>query len=170
MSNYVNILLESLPKAKIKKQAYQKPDAVKELEQMAFDFHYRDSSLPVRYRTRFKFRDDTANGLTTCIIQYLKIQGIFVSRLNNTGIYNQRTGKYRPGTNRKGLPDIMATYNGKSLFIEIKHGIDKLSEHQEKVKAEQEQSGGIFYVARNFTDFKAFFDELSDKLAVISII
>lgn len=84
----------------------------------------------------------------------------FVSHLNYQGVYDNRLQRYRRGTNRKGLPDILATYKGRSLMIEVKAGKDRLSEDQKKVRQEQELSGGLFFVAHNFTEFKAWFDNI----------
>lgn len=143
------------------KLPYRKPTAVKELEKMAFEHHYRYSVLPIQYRTPFRFRDDSANGLTDCIVKYISLSGGFVSRYG--GIYDRKLGKFRPGTNRKGLPDIIGTFQGKSIFVEVKFGRDKMSEHQEKVRDEQTASGGLFYLAHNFTEFKDWFDRLINK-------
>jgi hypothetical protein len=152
-----------LPEIKRKKPkpAYKKPEAVKELERLAFLARLdRFPNHPREMMTPVKFRDDTANALTSCITTYFRLKGAFSSRLNNTGIYDKRLNRFRPGTSRKGLPDVLATYQGKSLFIEVKTGSDRMSEHQEKVKAEQEASGGLYFLAYDFTEFKAWFDSL----------
>jgi|LSQX01.2.fsa_nt_gb hypothetical protein len=147
-----------------RKPRYVKPDAVKELERLA-DSAARKKypTMPVKYMAPRKFRDDTANSLTTCITTYLKLKGAFVSRLNNTGIYDRKTGRYRPGTNRKGLPDVMATYQGKSIFIEVKTGRDRLSQAQQQIQQEHEGSGGLYFIARNFTEFKQWLDSYEEK-------
>lgn len=143
------------------KSRYVKPDSVKELERLANeDARLKHPNVPTIYLAPRKFRDDSTNSLTSCIVAYLNIKGAFVSRLNNGGIYDRKLRKYRPGTNRKGLPDVLATFQGKSLFIEVKFGKDRLSEAQEKIRDEQEQSGGFFYVARDFTGFKDWVDNL----------
>lgn len=144
---------------------YVKPEAVKELERLA-DAEARrlhPTMNPDHIAPRL-YRDDTANGLTACITAFLKLSGAFVSRLNNSGIYDKRLNKYRPGTNRKGLPDVVCTYQGKSIMIEVKTGRDRMSEHQERIRCEQERSGGLYYVARNFTEFKKWFDDLMEIL------
>jgi Holliday junction resolvase len=82
------------------------------------------------------------------------------SRINTTGIWDQRLGKYRPTTMKRGLADIWATYQGKSLQIEVKIRADQMSEHQMKVQKQQEQAGGWYYVARDFSSFKEWFDNL----------
>jgi len=125
------------------------------------DHKQRYPSLPDPARVAPTYTDKTANGLTKCILEYLRLKGAFVSRLNNQGVYDKKLQRYRKGMNRRGLPDILATFNGKSLFIEVKAGRDKLSEYQETIKQEQEQSGGIYYTAHNFSSFKTWFDELT---------
>lgn len=144
---------------KYTKAPYSKPEAVKELERLATEAAmFKHPTCP--HLAPRKFRDDTANSLTGCITTYLRLKGAFVSRLNNTGIYDKRLNRYRPGTSRKGLPDVMATYKGKSIFIEVKYGFDKLSEYQQKIRSEQIASGGLFFTARNFTETKEWIDTL----------
>lgn len=150
-----------LPEIKRKKpkQAYRKPEAVKLLEQLTMAEARRlHPDIPDNVLCPRTFRDDSANGLTACITTYLRLKGAFSSRLNNTGIFDKRLNRYRPGTSRKGLPDILATYQGKSLFIEVKAGRDRMSEAQEKIRDEQNRSGGLYVVAHNFTDFKQWID------------
>ena len=141
------------------KAAYRKPDAVKLLETLAMDEARRKYPTMPHLAPR-EYRDDSANGLTKCINDYLRLKGAFSSRLNNTGIYDKRMNRYRPGTSRKGLPDILATYQGKSLMIEVKTGRDRMSEHQEKIRDEQNKSGGLYFVAHDFTTFKTWFDNM----------
>ena len=146
-------------KKKKPKPAYRKPEAVKELERMADAEALRLHPTCPHLAPR-TFRDDSANNLTKAISAYLRLKGAFVSRVNNTGIYDRRLNRYRPGTSRKGLPDIIATYKGKSLFIEVKYGRDRMSEHQERVRQEQEQSGGLWFTAHRFTEFKEWIDKI----------
>lgn len=150
-----------LPEIKQKKpkQAYRKPDAVKLLEQLAMAEAKRlHPTMP--YLAPRTFRDDGANNLTKCITTFMRLKGAFSSRLNNTGIFDKHLMRYRPGTSRKGLPDILATYQGKSIFIEVKAGKDRMSEAQEKIRDEQTTSGGLYFVAHNFTEFKQWFDNI----------
>lgn len=152
-----------LPEIKRKKPKapYRKPEAVKELERLAMaEARCLHPTMKPEHLAPRTYRDDKANGLTTCITSYLRLKGAFCSRLNNTGIFDKRLNRYRPGTSRKGLPDILSTYKGKSLMIEVKAGKDRMSEHQERIRDEQNASGGLFYVARNFTDFKNWFDTI----------
>ncbi len=141
--------------------AYRKPSSVKELESMAFEKDKQlHPSIDPKYLAPRKYRDDTANGLTKCIVAYIALRGGMASRINSTGIWDQRLKKYRTGTQKKGLADIWATYRGLSLQIEVKIGRDRQSEHQKRVQQLQTNAGGFYYVARNFTEFKIWFDQL----------
>jgi len=152
-----------LPEIKPRKKAkapYKKTEAVKALEALYMEHHHRKyPNMPEAARCGIKYRDDTAGGLTQCIVAYAKLTGCFASRLNNTGIY--RNGKYTRSTARRGLPDILITgKNGLSIFVEVKAGRDRMSEHQLRVQQEQKRSGGLYFVAHDFASFKSFFDSL----------
>lgn len=138
---------------------YNKSDSVKELESLAMDEARRlHPTMP--FLCPRKFRDDSANGLTQCIVKYIELRGGFASRVNNTGIYNQRLKKYIPSTSKRGLPDIISIYKGLSLHIEVKHGRDHQSEAQRAVEFAVNGAGGLYLITRNFTDFKTWFDQL----------
>ena len=141
------------------KPAYRKSDAVKDLERMADAEAIRLHPTCPHLAPR-TFRDDSANNLTKCITTYLRLQGAFVSRLNNTGIFDKRLNRYRPGTSRKGLPDVVCTYKSKSIFCEVKAGKDRMSTDQTKIMQEQIASGGLYFIAHNFTNFKQWFDNI----------
>jgi hypothetical protein len=147
--------------SKPSKASYRKPEAVIELEQLATNAaRLKHPTLPEHALLPRKYRDDTANFLTNCIVTYVTLNGGFASRINNTGTYRAKLGRYTPGTSRKGLADIMATYKGLSLNIEVKIGTDIQSEHQRQVELDVNRSGGHYFIARNFTDFRNWFDKL----------
>lgn len=141
------------------KPRYNKSDSVKELESIAMAEARRlHPTMP--FLCPRKFRDDSANGLTQCIVKYIELRGGFASRVNNTGIYNQRLKKYIPSTSKRGLPDIISTYKGLSLHIEVKIGRDRQSDDQKAVEFAVNGAGGLYYLARDFTEFKEWFDQL----------
>lgn len=152
--------LPPLPVKKKPRLPYKKPDAVKHLEQLLYeDDCRRHPSMKPEHMARRKMRDDTAGGLTQCIISYVRLQGAFVSRLNNQGVY--RGGRYTRSTARRGLPDILITgRDGRSIFVEVKAGRDRLSQWQKAVRDDQQQAGGLYFVAHDFTSFKQWFDQL----------
>jgi hypothetical protein len=162
----ISSLLKSIekPKKVSKKPRYKKPPEVKQLEQDYFEWFYREKqNIPGHARVFNKFRDDTANALTKCIIAYIRTLGGFASRINTTGMYRADIKKFVRTTQRKGLADVRGLINGKSVDIEVKIGKDRMSPEQKQVKSEVEQAGGIYIIARNFAQFKK---ELDDKLCV----
>ncbi len=151
--------LPPTPAKKKPRPAHHKSQAVKELEQLLWEADCRRyPSIDPKYIAKRIMTDATANGLTKCVVAYAKVSGAFASRLNNTGIF--RDGKYTRSTARRGLPDVLVTYKGQSLFIEIKVGKDRMSDHQRKVQEEQRQAGGSYVVIGTFEQFKTWFDAL----------
>ena len=143
---------------KPRKPAYKKPEAVRKLEQVTGRTH----------------RDDTANGLTRCIIDYLKYKGGQAERINTTGIpldtrqtYTDICGHrrtigsltWRPSGSTVGSADISATINGRSVKIEVKIGRDRQSDAQRRYQTQVEQAGGYYYIARNFTEFVRWYHQ-----------
>jgi hypothetical protein len=157
-----------------KKQPYRKPDAVKYLESLIFeDKKLRYPTIPVEYLAVSKYRDDSANSLTKCIIDFLRIKGHQAERISTTGraIDRQTTftdvaGRVRtigriewiPGTTTKGSADISATIKGRSVKIEVKIGADRMSHYQQKYQQDVEAAGGVFFIARNFSSFVTWYN------------
>jgi len=138
---------------------YRKPDSVKELERLANKAAmFKHPTCP--HLAPRKFRDDTSNGLTQCIVQYIVLCGGFATRINNQGTWSKKLNRFIPGTSRRGLADIMATYKGLSLHIEVKIGKDRQSSDQAVIESQVINAGGLYYLAKNFTDFKLWFDNL----------
>lgn len=138
---------------------YRKPDSVKELERLANEAAmFKHPTCP--HLAPRKFRDDTSNGLTQCIVQYIVLCGGFATRINNQGTWSKKLNRFIPGTSRRGLADIMATYKGLSLHIEVKIGKDRQSSDQAVIESQVINAGGLYYLAKNFTDFKLWFDNL----------
>lgn len=136
---------------------YRKPDSVKELERLANEAAmFKHSTCP--HLALRKFRDDTSNGLTQCIVQYIVLCGGFATRINNQGTWSKKLNRFIPGTSKRGLADVMATYHGLSLHIEVKIGKDRQSEAQKEIEADVIRSGGNYFLVRNFTEFKKWFD------------
>ena len=68
------------------KPRYQKPQAVKDLERQALDHFCREHPDFPEYAIPSQFyRDDTANGLTKCIVDYIRYNGGQAERINTMG-------------------------------------------------------------------------------------
>ena len=145
-----------------RRQPYRKPESVKELERLHFE-RKRAKHPDMPFPVKTKFRDDSANGLTRCIVAWLELHGYFAGRVNTTGVYNQKLGKYIHSGSRKGMADITAIINGKHVSIEVKHGRDRIRPEQMKVKQEIEQAGGSYVIASTFDDF---LEQIGNKLSI----
>jgi len=158
---------QSKPK-KRRKPAYKKPDSIKELERLHFQ-KKKEKSPHNPYPVKTLFRDDSANGLTKCIVAWLELHGHFAGRVNTTGTYSQRLGKYIHSGSRRGMADITAVIGGKHVSIEVKTGRDRMRSEQMKVKQEIEGAGGIFIVVSSFDDFLKQMESITNSTANASI-
>lgn len=152
-----------------KKQPYRKSHAVKLLETMANDEARRNNpTMPPEWLAPRKYRDDSANGLTKCIIDFITFNGGQAERVSNMGrlidtrhTFADVTGRSRTighkkwikGTGTSGTADISATIKGRSVKVEVKYNKDRQSEAQRKYQSHIEQAGGIYVIARTFEQF-----------------
>lgn len=145
---------------------------IKELIEMDFKHKCCNSNMPEYAIPREKFHEKNANGLTKCILAYIRLKGHQGDRINNMGVF--RKGKttdlghavfkerdvYTSST-RKGIADIKAIKMiniqgrkvGLAVDVEVKYGRDRMSEHQKKIQAEVTATGGAYIIARNFEQF-----------------
>lgn len=152
------------------KKRYIKPESVKELESMALgDSKRKYPNFP--YPSKPKYRDDTSNGLTKCVIDMIRLNGFQAERINSTGrvlqksskaisIFdssrNVKSGKWIKGSSTNGTADISATIKGRSVKIEIKckaTGDHYQSADQKKYQKEVERAGGVYIIVRDFDSF-----------------
>lgn len=64
-------------------------------------------------------------------------------------------GKIKPGHEQKGIPDIIACYNGRFLLIEIKTEVGRMSKDQEEFHrkwAEEGHGNVVSVLARSVDD------------------
>lgn len=121
-------------------------------------------------------KSKTTNGLTQCIIAYIRLNGWQAERISTTGriidntkIVSDTVGfqrqigskKFIPGTGTKGSADISGVVCGKALKVEIKNEKtkDRQSEYQKNYQSIIDFSGGIYYIATNLDNFVNWFDE-----------
>lgn len=155
------LIMHKTPAHKNPTKRYKKSEAIRILERMDNeDAARKHPNIDKRYLAPRLHSDKTANGLTKAITTYITLMGGMASRINTTGVWDQKMNKYRPTTMKRGLADIWATYQGRSLQIEVKIGADRQSEDQLKVQQQQEEAGGIYYLAKDFSSFKHWFDQL----------
>jgi hypothetical protein len=150
-------------------------EAIKELKKLYLKEHYNNglSCIPESARFAPAYNDKTANELTKSIIDWLRLNGHQAERISVTGRYinNSRIvydclgrskrigqGKYIPASMQKGTADISSTIKNKngiglSVKIEVKIGNDRQSEAQKQYQKQIEQSGGFYFIAKNFESF-----------------
>ena len=124
----------------------------------------------------YKHNDSTANGLTSCIIEYLNlIDGCHSERISNEGrtIDTRKTitnvvGQVRQigsikrikSSMQLGTADISATILGRSVKIEVKIGNDRQSQDQKEYQRQVENAKGYYVIAK---DFETFYNWFTDK-------
>lgn len=164
---------------KPRKKPYQKPQAVKKLEELAdIENERKHPNTPPKYLAKSKYRDDTANGLTKCIIDFIRLNGGQAERINATGVpidtrrevtdilgHRRTIGSvtWRPSGATVGSADISATVGGRSVKIEVKVGRDRQSEAQKQYQASIEAAGDLYFLANDFTDFVAWYHQNLEK-------
>jgi len=167
--------LPPIPAKKTAKARYQKSVEVKELERLYMaDHRRRYPSMPEAARTCKKYRDDSANGLTKCIIDYIRLNGFQAERINCAGRYVDNTqvftdvvgrtrsigtGQWLPSSGQRGTADISAVIKGRAVKIEIKIH-DRQSEEQKRYQEAVERAGGIYIIVHSLHEFVEFYKSL----------
>jgi len=151
MSNIAE-LLQSTPQRHRKKPPYRKPESIKELEKQYFEYE-RSKRPDFPYPVKTQFRDDTTNTLTKSIKAWFTLNGGHMARINTTGIYDTKLRRYRFSGSTKGTADLVGTYRGRSVSVEVKYGRDTQSEAQKKYQQQAEAAGGIYIIASTFDNF-----------------
>jgi len=119
---------------------------------------------------RPRYSDRTANGLTRCIIHFIRLNRGQAERISCTGRvldrrktatdclgFTRQIGllQFIPASMQRGTADISATIRGRAVKIEVKIGHDRQSPDQVNYQRNVEASGGLYYIAR---DFQSFYD------------
>lgn len=125
------------------------------------------TSMRPDYVPRKKYTDKTANGLTVCIIDWIKLTHGQAERVSNEGriidnrkIVTNVIGQQRmigsvtriKGSGKRGTSDVHSTINGRSVKWEVKMK-DRQSDHQIAYQAEVEAAGGKYFVVHSFKEF-----------------
>jgi hypothetical protein len=148
---------------------YTKKEAIKLLKDLHISHNInRYPDTPINYIPCYNYKDNTANGLTKCIISFLRFKGYQAERINCTGrpidrrkqvtdiLGNSRiigSIEYAHTTGTRGTSDISATIKGLSVKIEVKIGTDRQSVYQKSYQKSVENSGGLYFIAKDFAQF-----------------
>ena len=147
-------------------------NSIKALKELAFvSLQTKYPNVPTYAIPPQKYTDKTSNGLTTCVIHWIELNGYQAERINSQGkqIDNRTTiidifGNVRTigsvtwvkGTTQNGTADISSTIKGRSVKIEIKCKAtkdNKQSQAQLEYQFKIERSGGVYIIVRTFEDF-----------------
>lgn len=113
---------------------------------------------------KYMHRDENTNGLTKCIIDFLKFKGWQAERIVSSGKYDPRLKRFVKSQSTPGTADISATIKGLSVKIEVKFGKDRLSEKQKEYRDKVIQAGGIYYVAKDFDTFVEWYKKTFESV------
>jgi hypothetical protein len=116
----------------------------------------RDLNVP-DYQTK------TVYGLLECIKNYIDLKGGYASRINSGGVYDQKLETYRLGTTKRGFSDVQGVYNGLALYVEVKIGKDRQSEHQKDFQKSVTDAGGLYFIAKDFESFVYWWKTVVEK-------
>lgn len=130
-------------------------------------------NLPDKARVMPKYEDQTANGLTKCIIAFLNMtDGCHAERISSEGrviddrqtIVNVIGQTVTKGTIKRikssgqiGTADISATILGRSVKIEVKIGNDRQSQNQKEYQKSIENAKGYYIISKSFESFIDWF-------------
>lgn len=144
------------------------------LEKTAPDFFTLSGGYKMKIAA---YNDQTTNGLTKCVYDFLKHSGHYVNRINTQGqariekiqLAHGRTLeklKFTPSTTNKGTADLDSIIQGKPVKIEIKCKAtkDRMRDDQRKEQKKIEAAGGIYYVCRDMETFLQWYDETFNNL------
>jgi hypothetical protein len=146
-----------------------KNPAIEHLKRLAMDYNrQRYPNFPENARPKPSYSDKKANGLTKCIIDWLRFNGWHAERINTMGvpvdkreivtdvIGRQRTIgslEWRRTNSTRGSSDIHATRHGQSLYVEVKIGTDRQSPAQKDFQWSVERAGATYWIAKDFLTF-----------------
>jgi len=137
--------------------------AIRQLELLADAYKAAlHPNLPAHAGIKSKYDDRTANGLTRCVVDFLKFSGHFATRLSSTGLYREDLKKFVPSAQRVGLPDVLACVDGRYYAVEVKVGRDRLSDEQKKAIEDLRRAGAYVFVANTFQGFLEWFTALNN--------
>lgn len=132
--------------------------------------------------------DNSANGLTSCVVDFLKFSGHQAERINTTGTARAKY-KIDPHTRRRignaigvtwtkggatlGSADISSTIAvniagqiiGLSVKWEVKFGRDRQSDKQKEYEVSIASAGGYYFIIKDFSDFIGYYNALMAKFS-----
>lgn len=96
------------------------------------------------------------------IMGWLKYSGVFVFKVENGGVFDQKRGAFRfnHALRLPGIADIIGLYEGVALAIEVKSAKGRLSPAQISFRDLWLENGGKYVLARSVEDVEQFIGEI----------
>lgn len=96
-----------------------------------------------------------ANQLTYDVIAQMYKDGAYGFRVNSTGIYDEATKSWRSSNATKGVSDVLCSYRGRMVCVEVKIGSDRQSDDQKAFQSNIEHTESIYFIAKELQQFLA---------------
>lgn len=126
------------------------------MKKSEFDKLMRDTEKPREPKPKTKpatAPKGSANGLTKAIVGFINKTGGFATRISSTGTFRADIKKFVRPTQTPGIPDIAAVFAGRSVWVEVKIGKDRMSDAQIETRHRLEKAGAAYIIAHDFDGF-----------------
>ena len=152
-----------------KDRQFNDRSAIKHLKELHIEEQKRKYPS-LNYYSSPDYSASKTNGLTKCVLAFLKLKGHQAERISCEGRvldtrktfidsvgYNRTVGSVTriKSSGQPGTADISATIAGRSVKVEVKNKStrDRQSEAQKRYQAEVEKSGGKYFIVSGFAQF-----------------
>lgn len=156
---------------------------LRELSELeARDRHTKNPSFPFDYLARTKYTDKTANGLTKCIVEFLRLHGHQAERIRSEGRMIDGTQvvtdvlghrktigsvKFIKASSQNGTADISAVVAvnvmGRIVGVACKWEVkmrDKQSDAQRQYELNVTTAGGKYFLVHSFEEFQEQYESV----------
>ncbi len=130
-------------------------------------------NVPLSAIPKTKYSDQDTNSLTIAVVDTFRLNGMFATRIDSKGTFNQALNRFIPSTQKKGLPDVFAQAAGlPPIWVEVKCEAtkDRLKPHQVEVIEQLRNTGAIVFIAKEYEGFYHWFkSEVMSKQQTVTI-
>jgi len=155
--------------------------ALKELK--ALNLQYINANYTVDYPESFihPYVINTANGLTRCVIDWLKFDGqqgenikVKGTMVDGTKVVTDVMGSrrivgsvsYQKSTMTKGSADISGVIEGRAIRVEIKINSDRQSSDQKDYQHSVERAKGVYVIIKTLSGWRDWYQQFKSSLTV----
>lgn len=140
-----------------------KSEGLKELERLAMEAkRKRYPSVPEASLSKVKYSDKDTNSLTLAVVDCFRLHGMFATRIDSKGTYNQALQRFIPSNQKRGLPDCFAQAPGlPPIWVEVKCEAtkDRLKPHQIECIEALQRTGALVTIAKDYDSFYQWFKQ-----------